>query len=69
MPLQPAVCAGPACVQRALHIVARPDSQFIYMCVNAYDCHQNVTEPQVTEYHQKKTCTQSGSPHNVMHFI
>ena len=33
MPFQPAVCAGPARVQRALHIVARPDSQFMYTCV------------------------------------
>jgi len=33
MPFQLAVCAGPASVQRALHIVARPDSQFMYTCV------------------------------------
>jgi len=24
--------------------------------LNAYDCHQNVTEPQATEYQKKSTC-------------
>jgi len=31
-------------------------------CRNVYDCHQNVTESQVTEYHKRvHTCTQTES--------
>ena len=30
---QPAVCAGPAYVQHALYIIARPDSVPVYTCV------------------------------------
>ena len=34
MPSPPTACAGPTCVQHALYIVARPDSQFVYTCVH-----------------------------------
>jgi len=27
--------------------------------LNAYDCHQNVTEPQATEYHKKRRVLES----------
>ena len=33
MPSPPTACAGPTCVQHALYIVARPDSQLVYTCV------------------------------------
>ena len=33
IPSPPVACAGPACVQHALHIVVRPDSHFVHMCV------------------------------------
>jgi len=26
--------------------------------LHAYDCHQNVTEPQATKYHKRYMCTQ-----------
>ena len=33
MPSPPTACAGPTCVQHALYIVARPNSQSVYTCV------------------------------------
>jgi len=33
MPSPPTECAGLNCMQHALYIVARPDSQFVYTCV------------------------------------
>ena len=70
----PAVCAGLTCVQHALYIVARPDSQFVCMCVLSGD----VLWPEVQSHSDDMqsyafncsmfcTCTRSSSPLTVMH--
>ena len=74
MPSPPATCAGPTCVQYALYIVARPDSEFVYMCVHFCDIlwlevqsHSDDMQTYAFKCSMFCTCTWSGSPHNVVH--
>ena len=75
MPSPPTACAGPACVQHALYIVAEPDSQFVYTCVH-FACYILWPEVQSHPHDMQScafncsmfcTCTWSGSPHSVVH--